>query len=306
MSAQDAAGHAASASGAAGGTAAVVTAYGPGQGLADVVASVLDQVDVVVVVDNTPAGTPGAADVLEPHPRLEIVPMGFNAGLAAALNAGIARHPEHARVLLLDQDSTIPAGMVGRLAARLDEDATIGVVGPAPWDAEARRYLDPRASRRPELADLGAIITSGMLVRRATLDGVGPLREDFFVDCVDQELCLRVREAGWRVVQDRTVLLPHELGETRWHGWGPFRLRATHHPTWRLYWIGRNSAIMLREHGRGAPAWSLQWLAIVAYWAVTIVLFEPPRLRRVGTLLRGLADGATGRPLPKRIGRAHV
>lgn len=283
------------------GTTAVVTAYLPGPGLAEVVASVLDQVDVVVVVDNTPAGFPGATDVLQERDRLEVVPMGFNSGLAAALNAGIARHPGSARVLLLDQDSTIPADMVARLGARLDADPTIGVVGPAPWDAGAGRYLDPRASRRPELADLGAVITSGMLVRRATLDEVGPLREDFFVDCVDQELCLRVRAAGWRVVQDRTVLLPHELGETRWHGWGPFRLRATHHPTWRLYWIGRNSAIMLREHGRAAPAWSAQWLAIVAYWAVTIALFEPPRRERVGTLLRGLVDGMARRPLPERF-----
>ncbi|QHT56319.1 glycosyltransferase [Cellulomonas sp. H30R-01] len=279
---------------------AVVTAYRPGPGLAAVVASVVDQVDVVVVVDNTPPGDTDARAHVEPSERVEILPMGYNSGLAAALNAGVARHPGADRVLLLDQDSTIPPDLVARLGARLDADPTIGVVGPAPWDADAGRYLDPRSAARPELADLGAIITSGMLVRRATLDAVGPFREDFFVDCVDQEFCLRVRAARWRVCQDRTVLLPHGLGETRWHGWGPLRLRATHHPTWRLYWIGRNSAIMLREHATAAPGWSVQWLAIVAYWGLTILLFEPPRLERAATLVRGLLHGVARRPVPAR------
>lgn len=279
---------------------AVVTAYRPGHQLAGVVAAATAQVDVVVVVDNTPTGTPGAAELLEPSDRVDIVSMGYNSGLAAALNTGVARYAGSERVLLLDQDSSIPPDLVERLGARLEEDPRIGVVAPAPWDAGAARYLDPRASGRPVLADLGAVITSGMLVRRRVLDEVGGFREDFFVDCVDQEFCLRVRSAGWRVTQDRSVLLPHELGETRWHGWGPLRLRATHHATWRLYWIGRNSAVMLREHGRSAPAWSLQWLAIVAYWALTIVLFEPPRWERLGTLVGGLRDGARGRPVPGR------
>ena len=279
---------------------AVVTAYLPGPALSAVVAAAAAQVDLVVVVDNTPDGKPGAAQLLEPSDRLQLVPMGYNSGLAVALNTGIACHPGVERVLLLDQDSSIPADMVERLGARLDEDPRIGVVAPAPWDASAGRYLDPRAGSRPVLADLGALITSGMLVRRRVLDEVGGFREDFFVDCVDQEFCLRVRGAGWRVTQDRSVLLPHELGETRWHGWGPLRLRATHHATWRLYWIGRNSAVMLREHGRSAPGWSFQWAAIIAYWALTIVLFEPPRWERLGTLVGGLWDGARGRAVPKR------
>lgn len=279
---------------------AVVTAYQPGPALAAVVAAAAAQVDVVVVVDNTPAGAPGASGVVDASDGLEIVSMGYNSGLATALNTGIARHPDSDRVLLLDQDSTIPPDLVERLGARLDDDERIGIVSPAPWDAAAGRYLDPRASGRPVLADLGAVITSGMLVRRRVLDEVGGFREDFFVDCVDQELCLRVRAAGWRVTQDRSVLLPHELGETRWHGWGPLRLRATHHATWRLYWIGRNSAVMLREHGRSEPGWSLQWAAIVGYWALTIVLFEPPRWERLRTLLAGLRDGARGRAVPSR------
>lgn len=280
---------------------AVMTAFRPDERVGAAVAAALREADRVVVVDNTPVGEAGFDVQAGADDRVTVLRNDSNLGLAVALNRGIASAPEAGAYLLLDQDSAIPSGLVERLAARLDHDPTIGVAGPAPWDFDEQRYLDPRTSGRPELADLPAIITSGMLVRREVVERVGPFREDFFVDNVDQEFCLRVRENGWRVVQDRTVLLAHSLGSTRWHGVGPLRIRATHHPTWRLYWVGRNTAVMIREHWRREPVWALTWSAILLYWAATIVLVEPPRGRRLLEMLHGLDDGRHGRTDSTRI-----
>lgn len=281
---------------------ALLTAYHPDARLADVVAGALTQVGRVVVVDNTPTG-PGAAEVLDAvrsgaaPGAVEVHRTGSNAGLAAALNAGVRHAGEPELLLLLDQDSVLEPGTVTRLRPHL-ADADVAAVVPAPWDASTQRYLDPRAHRRPEVVEVATAITSGMLLRRSSLVAVGPFREDFFVDLVDLDLCLRLRARGWRIVQDRSVLLPHSLGETRWHGRGPFRLRATHHPTWRLYWIARNSVVLLREHAWRQPVWAVTWCAILAYWAVTIAAFEPPRGARLRLFARGLVDGSRGRTGP--------
>ena len=279
---------------------AVVTAFRPDARLTEVVRSAGSQCARVVVVDNTPAGEPGVdVDALAAVADVaEVLRPGTNLGLAGALNLGVREaSPEH-DLLLLDQDSAVPAGLVERLSTRLDADPRIGVVGPVPWDATTDRPLDPRAAHRPPLADLPVVITSGMIVRRAALDAVGPFREDFFVDCVDQDLCLRVRAAGWRVVQDGTVRLPHSLGDTRWRGLGPFRLRSTSHATWRLYWTARNGTVLAREHWRREPVWVATSAALQAYVALTVLLFEPPRLRRLATLARGARDGWSGRTDP--------
>lgn len=277
-------------------TVAVLTAYEPDARIRDVVAAASRECGQVIVVDNTPEPQPGARAVLAPAPDLTIVRNGANVGLAAALNHGIGlAASDFDAVLLLDQDSTVPDGLVSELRSLLDGDSRIGIASPAPWDATTRRYLDPRASRRPEVADVPVVITSGMVIRRSALADVGPLRVEFFVDCIDQDLCLRMRRHGWRVVQDRRVRLPHSLGDTRWHGWGPLRLRATHHATWRLYWAARNGVVLARENWRSEPAWSALSIGLLAYWALTVVLFEPPRRLRIGTLVRGARDGWTGR-----------
>jgi rhamnosyltransferase len=272
-----------------------MTAHYPDRHVRDVVASALRQVDRVVVVDNTPVDGTSVGDLIDPHEDVLVIRSGHNAGLAAALNRGVQAAEDAELILFLDQDSALPGDLVERLRAHLDAVPKIGIAGPAPWDPAADRYLDPRTTMRPDVADLAVVITSGMLVRRAVIDEVGPFREDFFVDCVDQEFCLRAREMGWRVIQDKRVLLAHSLGGTRWHGWGFLRFRATHHPTWRLYWVGRNTVILIREHWRKEPVWSFVWFAILVYWGITIALVEPPRIARLRVMAHGVRDGFAGR-----------
>lgn len=293
---------------------ALVTAFRPDERLAAVVRSAAEQCAGVVVVDNTPPGEPGAepllaglrstaADDADQAPSAGTGPVrversGRNLGLAGALNLGLTLAGDADALLLLDQDSVLPAGLVAALGAHLVADATIGIATPTPWDADADRFLDPRAARRPQLADLPVAITSGMLVRRAVVDQVGAFREDFFVDCIDQDYCLRTRRAGWRVVQDRDVRLPHSLGETRWRRFGPVRLRSTQHPTWRLYWAARNGVVLARESWRREPLWVATSLALLGYVAMTVLLYEPPRAARLARMARGARDGWSGRTDP--------
>lgn len=275
--------------------AAVLTAYAPDERLRAVVESAVLQCSRVVVVDNSPPGAVTASDLVGAVPDVEILVSPGNVGLAAALNRGIAHSGDSEFVLLLDQDSVLENPMVAQLAAHLDADGSRAAAAPAPWDAEAGRYLDPRTRARETLAEMSAVITSGMLMRRSAFAATVGMREDFFVDCVDQELCLQLRRAGWSIVQDKSLLLPHSLGETQWHGPRFARIRATHHPRWRLYWVARNGVMLSREYFRFDPRWAITNIAILGYWMITVLLFEPPRLRRFSTMLRGIADGLRGR-----------
>lgn len=272
-------------------TVAVMTAFNPDNSLRAVAESVVAQCQQLIIVDNTPEANRCALDVIGERAGVTILRSPYNVGLAAALNRGIAQSGDAEFVFLLDQDSTPPHSLVDNLAALLDADPRRGAAGPAPWDAKAERYLDPRTSARPQVAEMPVIITSAMLLRRTAYDSTKGMREDFFVDCVDQDLCLQIRREGWSIVQDKSLLLPHSLGEATWHGRGWFRLRATHHPTWRLYWIARNGVILSVENFGFDPRWAVTNMLILGYWFLTVALFEPPRLARLGALTRGSFDG---------------
>lgn len=272
---------------------AIATAYHPDQRLLAVVEAARASCVEVLVVDNTPGG----ADLLRgelPEGVRVLRPAG-NLGLAGALNLGVREMaPGSDAVLLLDQDSVLSGELVGLLAAHL-ADPTIGAAAPAPWDAARESFIDPRTVLRPEVADRDAVITSGMVVRRSLLEEVGGFREDFFVDCVDQDFCLKLRRTGMRIVQDKRVKLPHSLGEVREHRFLIGHVRVTHHPKWRLYWVIRNGVLLVKENLRRSPVWCLTSVLIMVRWALLTALYEKPRGARLRAMWHGLRDGLKGR-----------
>ncbi|TCO58685.1 glycosyltransferase family 2 protein [Actinocrispum wychmicini] len=272
---------------------AIVTAYHPDERLLAVIEAARAACVEVLVVDNTPDGSPLLAGELPDGAR--VLRSSKNLGLAGALNLGWrSLSPDCDAVLLLDQDSVVPEQLVTQLAAHLDTPS-VGAVAPSPWDAERGSYIDPRTTLRPDVADRDAVMTSGLIVRRSLLDKLGGFREDFFVDCVDHDFCLRLRRAGYRIVQDKRVRLPHSLGDLREHRFLIGHVRVTHHPTWRLYWVVRNGVVLVRENLAAKPVWSLTSILIMVRWAMLTALYERPRGKRLTAMWRGLQDGVTGR-----------
>jgi rhamnosyltransferase len=273
--------------------AAVVTAYHPDERLELVIESALLSCAAVVVADNTPGDAPSLADKLD-DPRVRVLRSGRNRGLAGALNLGLkSLSGDAAAVLFLDQDSVLPPELVDRLVAHLGEPG-IGVVGPTPVDAATGGRYERLADRHAAVDDRPSIITSGMLVRRDVFESVEGFREDFFVDCVDTDFCLRVRRSGARVVRDSGLILPHSIGSGRDHRLGPATVRVLHYPAWRHYWIARNGIVLSREFGRTERGFVVTNALFIARWLAVTALFDDKRRASVPAVLRGLRDGLTG------------
>ena len=56
------------------------------------------------------------------------------------------------------------------------------------------------------------MITSGSLLALAVFRRVGPMREDFFIDAVDFQYCLRLRRHGYKVIETLLPTLIHPIG----------------------------------------------------------------------------------------------
>lgn len=276
---------------------AIVTAYHPDELLRGVVESALASCASVIVADNTPAPADGSErpDPLGGHrdPRVTVLGDGRNLGLAAALNNGLAALPDGTdAILFLDQDSVIPDGLIEGLAKDLDAPG-IGVVGPSPVDASTGRTYETFAGRHERLDDRDMVITSGMLLRRSALQHSPGFREDFFVDYVDLDFCLRLKRAGVRIVRDMDLELPHSIGDVRVHRFLGREVQVGHYAAWRHYWIARNGTILIRENLFALPVWAVTNTLFMARWFVQLALFEPKRRTHVPAFLRGLRDGLT-------------
>ncbi len=287
---------------------AVIITYNPElQRLARQLAVLRPQVWQIIVVDNGSAEDVAAWAQRLPGSgaALQVVSLGKNRGVAAAQNQGIAwaRAQGASHVLLMDHDSLPASDMVSHLSNALQARADAAAVGP--W------YADPRRSRAGtpfvrieglsmrRLACTGSdavlpvdhLIASGCLIPMAVLERVGPLREDFFIDFVDVEWCLRARHAGYAVYGVCAARMEHSLGDSPVRFLG--REYLSHSP-WRHYYHARNALLLYRE-----PWVPLNWKWVSAWRLVLkmgfVVLVPAARWQHLRHAAQGLLHGLLGR-----------
>ena len=180
----------------------------------------------IVVVDNASrdATVPYLTQRAATDPRVRIVRNPVNRGFAAANNAGIAAARGDV-VILLNNDTVVPPGLVGRLVAHLRRDGEIGLLCPTTNFAGNEAKVDPGYS---DLADLPAWATRRAIehagetfaidvaamycvaARREVLDTVGALDENFGIGMFeDDDFSHRVRQAGFSVVCAEDAYVHH-------------------------------------------------------------------------------------------------
>jgi rhamnosyltransferase len=248
----------------------------------------LNQVDHVIVVDNASNNFELVTSLVNEFTGVSVIRNGVNGGIAIALNQVMGWALKHGATwaLLLDQDSVIAPGMVGSLLARAEP--TIGIVCPTIIDRSSTSR-EPVSSR----AEVNYCITSGSLCNVQIWESLGGYDEAIFIDFVDFDYCLRLREAGFRIVREPQATLLHEIGKISRHG----RLTAYHHSAFRSYHMARDMLYYAHKHRHALRELKVQRRGVLGTYAVLlrkmiiISLFEEDRLHRVASVVRGTISG---------------
>lgn len=278
----------------------------------EVLAAIAPQVGHVVVVDNASPGD-GVRAACAAHAGVELLALRENAGLAHALNLGIARARAAADVryvLLLDQDSVPAPDMVGRLRAALVRSAAgarVGAVGPCFRDARERAaapFVRIRFPLNRKLRCDGAhpeircdfLISSGCLIPLAVLDAVGGMDAALFIDNVDLDWCFRALHAGFELRGVCAARMRHRLGAARRRVPGLPRGIVVHPPE-RLYYMMRNRVLLYRR-AYTPRRWIAQDLPRLVVKLLLFSVVVGPRGANLRCMLAGLRAGAAGRADP--------
>jgi len=195
----------------------------------------------IVVVDN--ASTDGTAAAIRSHwDGVRVIDAGTNLGFARANNVGI-QQTFGSLILLLNPDTSVPAGSLDTLVAALEARPDAAIAGPRLVDADGRvelsfgRMLSPLAELRQKVLvegsrQRGPVATyvesltrtprevdwvSGacLLVRRADAEAVGLMDERFFMYAEDVDFCASIRARGRRVLFCPSAEVIHLRGRSR-------------------------------------------------------------------------------------------
>ena len=235
----------------------------------------------IFVVDN--ASHDGSADmVAEKFPAVKLLRNEDNVGFAAGNNVAL-RQVVGEYVLIINTDTIVRRDTLRALAGFLDEHPEVGACGckildpdgtlqldsrrgfPSPMAAFCKMsglsrlfpdhpsisryhmtYLDPE-----QTAEVEVLSGSCMMVRKAAMDQVGLLDEDYFMYGEDIDWCYRIHKAGWKIFYVPTTEIIHFRGES---GRGaPLRI---------LYRKSQAMSIFVNKHMtrrfRFFPLWLLQ------------------------------------------------
>lgn len=212
-------------------------------------------VDDVIVADND--SRDGSREALAASdPAARFLPTGGNRGYGTAANRGAALAVGDL-LLVCNSDVVLEPGAVKALAAVLDADRRVAIVGPRVDNDDGTLYPSPRTfpdlgvalghaflgqvaprnrfTRRYRMLDwdhtrtLEAEWVSGacFLVRREAWVSLGGFDESYFMYVEDVDLCWRARREGWKVAFDPAARVTHAQGvSTDLH---PYRMLVEHH-----------------------------------------------------------------------------
>lgn len=176
----------------------------------------------VVVVDN--GSTDGSQRLLrEDYPQVQLIQNTDNVGLGRASNQGIAATTGR-YVLLLNNDTVVKHAALDDMVAFLDTIPQAGAVGGRIFNPDgsvqtcynnfstlAEEFLIatrlggllaagyPAIIHDDEVRAVGWISSACLMLRRAALDEIGLLDEEYFIYGDEADLQYRLKQAGWQV-----------------------------------------------------------------------------------------------------------
>lgn len=274
-------------------------AFHPGESLRGLLPLLLKQVSNVIIVDNTPAQGLIRYPVLhDTEPSVTVIRNEKNLGIAAGLNIGIeeAISQGHKWCAIFDQDSCPSQTYfheMSRCISRIPKHLKIAVVGCNyyAWIQDRKKIGYPKQKGTAYL-DVPTVITSGSFIPLSNFKKVGSFRDDFFIDHVDHEYCLRARKNGYRVVLNPSQLVEHSVGKISFHRILGKWLETSNHSAERRYYWHRNLIYVVKKYFFSEPIWCLKMLSTaLPTGLINIVLFEEMKRRKVLLSLGGLWHG---------------
>lgn len=256
----------------------------------------------VVVVDND--SKDGTLDVPELRSSsISVIPMGRNAGYAAAINKGVAHMPGRGHTLILNPDVRPAPGSVTALVRMLEHYPGTGIVVPrivddaghlkfslrheptllralgeavlggrraARWHRWGEEIRDPRLYTDGRVADWAT--GAALLVSAECAGLVGAWDESFFLYSEETDFALRAGDEGFALRYCRSAVFGHPGGQMS---------RSTF--LWGL--VARNR-VRLYEKRHGLVASRAYWLVVVLNEALRAAAGRPTHRAALRVLMR--------------------
>jgi len=277
--------------------AAVVVLYYPGREVISKIDSYFNSIDRLYLIDNSDESDTCLYSLIKKSffEKVSILSNHGNMGIAKALNqaAEMALLDGFNWLLMMDQDSEFYPGSILRLIRCLEnypDTAKIGIFAGNIEVQNAKNRLSSEGISSPL-----TVLTSGSILNLSAYILAGPFLNEFFIDQVDHEYCLRLRTKKFSILRCNAATLMHHLGNTDRHKFFGRLINVSNHDHIRRYYMTRNRFEVCRRYFFIFPyySFSLLWFSFVDL--ILIFLYEKEKKLKIRSVLLGLKDFLKGK-----------
>ena len=278
--------------------ACIIVSYNIGNNIHKCYESIKNQVGQVIIVDNgSSEETILALQEIEKDVGTNIIYLEENKGIAIALNYGVklAIDLKYQWVLTMDNDSKASKNMVSNMVQsykQINKDERKEIVSIAPIYIQEGSRIEVKSSREYSYENL--VITSGNLVKIDIFKKIGFFKEEYFIDYVDNEFCLRIIDSGKKIIQVKNAILEHNLGDLKSKKVLLKTIKSTNHSAIRRYYLVRNSLDVLKRYKHLNIRHINNTKRILFRFVLEVFIVENNRLNKIKHMYWGYKDYKNG------------
>lgn len=280
-----------------------VILYNPDYDVPDNVASYLNAVDHLYVVDNQKGKAVAERITALAPEKVTVISNPENEGIAKPLNTVLRLcRDKYDLLITIDQDSRFLPGHMSLYRTRFDllNWELIFGVGPTvvPKTAQYNAVEDARVhkTREGHWNSTFHMITSGNVIDVSKALLLGGFDESLFIDEVDYDMCYKADKAGFKLFTTPDILLAHQMGNPLAKRFLWCTIHAMNHPPVRKYYIARNRLLVWRKyHSMNEAFFFMHYIYASAFDIFKILYMESDKARKIRASFRGFANAISGR-----------
>ena len=267
-----------------------VILYNPDKSVRENIKSYLNQVELLIVVDNSETIDSKLVDEIRSFENVDYIFFTENLGVATALNVAANRAIEKGfqYMLTMDQDSKVQPNMVSSLLEISKGKTNVGIIAPLHMHKYGT-HLKPVGSEQKVLLTM----TSGNLLSLEAYKIIGKFCEDYFIDYVDIEYCFRMLQNNFNIWQANDVILEHNEATISERHFFNKKVHPHNHKPFRLYYKTRNLLYLRRKYKNVFPVLMKTEYNSYLWTIVRMIIYEEEKFLKLKMVFLGVCGYLT-------------
>ena len=269
---------------------AIFVTYNPDESLIKNIEAIINQVKKIVIIDNKSASDSWKfiKKITKKHSNINLIKNNGNVGLAKALNQGAeyALKNKYEWILTMDQDSLARYNMVKFLIKAYNN--AVGsktnpvLIGSNFLHEYNKKSNFERLCKNKVYIKRNGIQTSGSLLSLSTYKNIGPFRNDFFIDYIDTEYCLRLKHKKLNTIIACDAYMLHSIAAIE---------KGASLPSYnhlRRYYRMKNGLKLVKENIFKDPLWTIKKIFYFNRELAIIFFTEKNKIKKLKSIFKGI------------------